>query len=267
MVAKPAPPQPPRVTGDANADAQASQQWFQAFFSNAVRDTKLLDPAHQYDPGTFDPDNLRDPEEANLAHAQLTANEAYTKAQEGVAAAIPALEAAAAAQATADQGVTDAAAAQSTADTALANAATAQTTADGAVTDAAAAQATADTAAADATAAQSTADGAVTDAAAAQATADSALALATDANAHVPFIVGTISFGPADTSKSDTIATQPSTVYHPRVQVVAYTGTPPDGSFIVKKITNGLSDITVEIAAAPGGANTVTYRYLIFPDF
>lgn len=85
MATKPSPPSPPRLTGNQADDFVALRQWFNAFFTNGVRDTRLLDPAKQFVPDDFDAANLPDPTDSSIANAQQTANEAFTDASAAAA--------------------------------------------------------------------------------------------------------------------------------------------------------------------------------------
>lgn len=81
MVSRNPPPPPPRLTGDdPESDSRSTQKWYSDLHNNLVNETRLGDPARQYVPDTFDPDNLFDPASSSIANAQLTANEAYNRA-------------------------------------------------------------------------------------------------------------------------------------------------------------------------------------------
>lgn len=246
------------MTGDDKADFSSMQQWFRAFYNNG-QETGLMNPAVQYDPGEFDPDNLRDPVDATLAHAQLTANEAYEQGRGVGDTANAAQTAAEAAQTTADTAVTNAAAAQSTANTAVTNAATAQTTANTAVTNAATAQTTANTAVTNAATAQSTATSAASAAATAQADATSALA-------KVPIHTNTMGAAGAGTSFSDAFSmTLANTNWFPFFSVRSFTGSPPADAFIITSYTKSTTNIGITVAAAPGVGNLITFDYILIP--
>lgn len=80
MVSRNPPPPPPRLTGDdAESDSRSTQKWYSDLHNNLVNETRLGDPARQYVPDTFDPDNLFDPTSSSIANAQLTANEAFAR--------------------------------------------------------------------------------------------------------------------------------------------------------------------------------------------
>lgn len=64
------------------------EQWYGAFYDNALRGTRLIDPARQYVPDEFDENNLFDPEDSSIANAQLTANEAFRRGTADSAAAM-----------------------------------------------------------------------------------------------------------------------------------------------------------------------------------
>jgi hypothetical protein len=67
---------PPRVTGDAAADAQALSLWqFDIAKILASQQETIADLSG--DSGTVDPNDLPDPASTNLATAQQTANDAY----------------------------------------------------------------------------------------------------------------------------------------------------------------------------------------------
>lgn len=70
-------PTPPRLTDDKDINVIMLHKWVHDFYSATVVQSGLLDPDYQGDAGTFDPDNLPDPEDSSIAKAQDTANRAY----------------------------------------------------------------------------------------------------------------------------------------------------------------------------------------------
>lgn len=219
------PLQPPRQTGDAERDKKSMEHWFNALYKNAVEETRLLDPARQYAPDDFDPDNLFDPEDSSIANAQLTANRAY-----------PAVAAAAAAQEDASTAIATSISASEDATLASANASTALTTANAAATAADAAQD-------DAT----------------QALADAAEAL--DHGSQEMFTIAV-----AGTGRTGTHSVSISGSYYAMCQVRSFTGTPPDGAFIIESL-NHSSTLTLTVRTAPGGSNSVIFQVIIFKLF
>lgn len=270
MAAKPSPPAPPRLSGDQATDFQSLRQWHGALYQNAVNDTKLLDPAYQYDGGTFDPDNLFDPAESSIGMAQNTANNAYTTGAAGVTAA-------AGAQATADQGVSDAAAAdaaaaaaaaaaataQTAADTGVANAATAQSTANTGVTNAAAAQTTANTGVTNAATAQSTANTALANAATALSTANSAQSTANAASAHRALLITSVAVSNGSTTGSTSFS-DPGVAFVAVVAPGSISGTPAAGSSTVTVVALTSTSVTVTVEAAPGVGSGVIFLVVLF---
>lgn len=89
MVERPAPPPPPRLSGEPQSDARSMEQWFASFYDNIVRGTQLADPDRQYTPSEFDPDNLPDPTDSSIANAQQTANEAFRRSADLIETATP----------------------------------------------------------------------------------------------------------------------------------------------------------------------------------
>lgn len=269
MAQKPSPPTPPRLTGEQDADFQSLRQHASAFFQNTVIDTKLLDPAYQYDGGTFDPTNLFDPAESSIGMAQNTANNAYTTAAQGVSGAADA-------QATADQGVSDAATAaasaaaaaanaataQTTATTGVTNAAAAQTTANTGVTNAATAQTTANTGVTNAAAAQTTANTAVTNAATAQSTANAAQATANAAYTHRVLLVTSVAVSGAGTTGSVSFS-DPGVAFVAVVTPYSISGTPAAGSTTLVSVTPASTSVGVTVEVAPGGGNGVVFLVVL----
>lgn len=72
-------PQPPRLSGDAQADLISLNNWMWQFYQATVVESGLLDPSYQATASpTFDPNNLPDPADTSVARAQQTANAAIT---------------------------------------------------------------------------------------------------------------------------------------------------------------------------------------------
>lgn len=79
-------PPPPRMTGDPAIDQNSLNEWAQKFYTGGVRESRLLDPGYQSDPGTFDEDNLPDPTDTPaIAKAQDVANRGYQLARKHAA--------------------------------------------------------------------------------------------------------------------------------------------------------------------------------------
>lgn len=80
-------PPPPRLDMDAGdlasvaAAVEMLHKHISTFHQAAVGESRLLDPSHQADAGTFDADNLPDPTDTSIAKAQDVANRAYALAQ------------------------------------------------------------------------------------------------------------------------------------------------------------------------------------------
>src|SRR5690349_258801 len=71
-------PQPPRLRGDAQADARAQVDWSWRFWRSLTIDDQVLVRSVEYaDPGTFTPTSLPSPTGTTVAKAQQTANSAY----------------------------------------------------------------------------------------------------------------------------------------------------------------------------------------------
>lgn len=65
------------------------EQWYGAFYDNALRGTRLIDPARQFVPDEFNEDELFDPEDSSIANAQLTANNAFNKGAAAIERTVP----------------------------------------------------------------------------------------------------------------------------------------------------------------------------------
>lgn len=218
------------MTGDPKQDADASKHYLNALFQNAVKDTRLLDPSHQFVPAPFDADNLPDPTDSSIANAQLTANEAYTngatKAAEALSTAQDGLDAA-------NTRIDTVATTTTTLTTNLAAEATARAAADAALT---------------------------TAAAAAQTAANTTLA-------QGPILHGQITVSNLNTTGVLTFPDQGGATLRAVLIPHSKFGTPPDGSFIVESIAYTTTTATVTVRTAPGASNVVTFDVILFIKF
>lgn len=228
------------MTRDPEKDASANAHFLNAFFQNAVRDTRLLDPSRQFVPDDFDPDNLFDPEDSSIANAQKTANEAYTNGATKAAEAL----------ATAEEGIADLTA-DLTAETAARIAADATLTTN---------LATEATTRGDAdTALDGRLDTAEADIDALQADVTELAAVA------IPFFVGDITISGTDTTGSTAIYTDPGGT-NVRGSVIArssVTGA-ADLAHVIKNVSFGSTQTTITLVAAPGAATTITFGVVLF---
>ncbi len=71
------PPEPPRLTGQAQNDLAALRDWLWQFYLSTVVQSGLLDPVYQQITGEVSFDQLPNPEATTVARAQLTANRAW----------------------------------------------------------------------------------------------------------------------------------------------------------------------------------------------
>lgn len=227
MASKLPPPAPARLTGDADADANATMQWINGFYQSAVVEHRLLDPNRQFVPDPIDPDSLPDATNSSIANAQATANLAYTN---GAAKAQEALD-------TANVGI-------AAANTAIAAEATARAAA---ITAEATARAAADVTL-------------TTAAAAAQTAANLALA-------HGPVLHGQVTVINAATTGVFTFADQGTAALRAVLIPHSKFGTPPDGAFIVESVAYTNTTATVTVRAAPGASNAVTWDVILFKIF
>lgn len=79
----PVPPQPPRMTGDVEADVKSIAYWLNQFYQYAFLQNAVLTVEGQSQAGTFDPTTLPDPASSTVAKAQDTANRAFILANAG----------------------------------------------------------------------------------------------------------------------------------------------------------------------------------------
>lgn len=111
-----------------------------------------------------------------------------------------------------------------------------------------------------ATAAQTTATAAAVAAAAAQSTANTAN------NRTSQWFAGQVTVNGGGTSGVHTFSgseTEPDAFYHVLANAVSQTGSPAAGSQTITTITKTTSGFTINVAADPGGGNTVIFDFLV----
>lgn len=102
----------------------------------------------------------------------------------------------------------------------------------------------------------------------AQQTANEAYLLAQDAQENADAVeaivetFGTVQIADAATTVAITFGTpQPDTAYSMVLTAESFAGTPAAGSFTVKGQTKAVGSCTIEVLAAPGGGNGVTFAW------